>query len=106
MDRRGGPPPSPAAVGRGDPTLGQVHCISGQDIVGVADRNLAALLGGYTASGGPFYMGIGVLVAAILLYFYRRAVQDKKPITFRDVDAPTMPNAEQMALLEEEEVPV
>ena len=74
-------------------------------IVGVTDRNLAALLGGYTASGGPFYIGIGVLVAAVLLFFYRRIVQDKKPITFRDKDVSTMPNAEQMRLLQEEEGP-
>jgi hypothetical protein len=31
-------------------------------------------------------------------------VQDKKPITFRDLDVPTMPNAEQMELLKEETV--
>ena len=62
----------------------------------------AALLGGYTAAAGPFYLGIGVLIAAVLLYFYRRAVQDKAKITFRDRDVPTMPNEEQMALLREE----
>ena len=46
-----------------------------------------------------------MLVAAVLLYFYRRAVQDKAKITFRDRDVPIVPNAEQMALLHEEEVP-
>ena len=51
-------------------------------------------------------MGIGVLVVAVLLFFYRRLVQDKKPITFRDRDAPTMPNEEQMRLLQEEVAPV
>jgi membrane protein implicated in regulation of membrane protease activity len=71
-------------------------------IVGVTQRNLAALLGGYTASGGPFYLGIGVLLLSVLLFFYRRVVQDKKPITLRDRDVPTMPNAAQMALLQEE----
>ena len=35
----------------------------------------------------------------MLLYFYRRAVQDKAKITFRDRDVPAMPNEEQMKLL-------
>jgi hypothetical protein len=42
-----------------------------------------------------------VLVASVLLYFYRRIVQDKAKITFRD-EVPTMPSAEQMALLRQE----
>ena len=74
-------------------------------IWGVTQQKLAALLGGYTASGGPFYIGIGVLVASVLLFFYRRAVQDKAKITFRDADVPTMPNEAQMALLREEVKP-
>lgn len=73
-------------------------------IFGVTQQKLAALLGGYKFGGYPFYLGIGVLVLSVLLYFYRRAVQDRKRITFRDADAPTMPNAEQMALLEAEGV--
>ena len=68
----------------------------------LADQGLASLLGGYTHSGGPFYLGIGVLVLSVLLFFYRRAVQDKQPLTLRDRDVPTMPTKEQMALLEEE----
>jgi amino acid transporter len=75
-------------------------------VFGLVDKNLAALLGGYTASGGPFYIGIGVLVMSVLLFFYRRAVQDRKPITFRDKDVPTMPSPEEMALLHAEEVVV
>jgi amino acid transporter len=71
-------------------------------IYGVTQSDLAALFGGYTFSGWPLYLGLGVLVAAVLLYFYRRTVQDKAPITFRDKDVPTMPNAEQMRLLQEE----
>ena len=46
-----------------------------------------------------------MLVASVLLYFYRRVVQDKAKITFRDRDVPTMPNQEQMKLLQEESVP-
>ncbi|HYT26998.1 MAG TPA: amino acid permease, partial [Actinomycetota bacterium] len=72
-------------------------------IFGVTQQKLAALLGGYKFGGYPFYLGVGVLVLSVLLYFYRRAVQDRMPITFRDKDAPTMPNAEQMALLQAEE---
>ncbi len=71
-------------------------------IFGISQQKLAALLGGYTFSGYPLYLGIGVLVLSVLLFFYRRVVQDRKPITFRDLDAPTLPNAEQLALLQAE----
>lgn len=71
-------------------------------LFGVFMPKLAATLGGYKFGGYPTYLGIGVLVLAVLLYFYRRAVQDRKPITFRDADAPTMPTAEQLALLQAE----
>jgi amino acid transporter len=47
------------------------------------------------------FIGVGVLVASVLLYFYRRIVQDKAKVTFRD-EVPTMPSAEQMALLRQE----
>ena len=47
-------------------------------------------------------LGVGVLVIAVLLYFYRRIVQDKSRITFRE-EVPTEPSPEQMALLREEE---
>jgi amino acid transporter len=48
------------------------------------------------------FIGVGVLVGSVLLYFYRRIVQDKQKVTFRE-QVPTMPNAEQMALLRQEE---
>jgi len=73
-------------------------------LYGVWDQDLAAYLGFYEFTGLPLYLGLGVLVASVLLYFYRRAVQDKAKITFRDRDVPTMPNEEQMALLREESV--
>jgi len=47
-------------------------------------------------------LGIAVLVVAVLLYFYRRLVQDKSRIVFRE-QVPTEPSPEQMALLREEE---
>ena len=69
-------------------------------VYGMVDRGLAALLGGYTASGWPFFLGVGVLVLSVVLYFYRRGVQDGMPITLRDRDVPSLPSAEEMKLLE------
>jgi amino acid transporter len=71
-------------------------------IWGVTQTELAALLGGYTAAAGPFYLGVGVLVLSVLLFFYRRIVEDRQPITFRDEGVPSMPDERQMALLREE----
>ena len=47
------------------------------------------------------FIGVGVLVASVVLFFYRRIVQDKQKVTFRE-QVPDMPSAEQMALLREE----
>jgi amino acid transporter len=51
------------------------------------------------------FIGVGVLIASVLLFFYRRIVQDKEKVTFRE-QVPEMPSAEQMALLREEETVV
>jgi amino acid transporter len=51
------------------------------------------------------FIGVGVLVGSVLLYFYRRIVQDKSKVTFRE-EVPQMPSAELMALLREEEAVV
>ena len=72
---------------------------------GVLDQDLAAYIGYYEFTGLPLFLGLGVLVAAVLLYFYRRVVEDKAKIRFRDRDVPTMPNEEQMRLLQEESLP-
>ena len=48
------------------------------------------------------WIGVAVLVGSVLLYFYRRIVQDKQKVTFRE-EVPTEPSPEQMALLREEE---
>ncbi len=70
--------------------------------------NLAFLVYGVTnpaltgyGTTTDLYIGFGVLVGSLLLFVFRRVVQDKKPITFRD-PTPTMPSPEQMALLQEE----
>ncbi|MGI8617082.1 MAG: APC family permease [Actinomycetota bacterium] len=74
-------------------------------LFGVTQSDVAAFVGFYEFAGAPLWIGLGVLVASVLLFFYRRAVQDKKPITFRDPDVPTMPNEDQMRLLREEVMP-
>jgi hypothetical protein len=51
------------------------------------------------------FIGVGVLVASVLLFFYRRIVQDKQKVTFRE-EVPAEPSPEQMALLREEAAPV
>jgi amino acid transporter len=47
------------------------------------------------------WIGVGVLVGSVLLFFFRRLVQDKSRITFRE-QVPDMPSAEQLRLLTEE----
>ena len=49
------------------------------------------------------YIGVGVLIGSVLLFFFRRVVQDRARITFRE-EVPDMPTAEQMALLQAETV--
>ncbi len=70
-------------------------------IWGITQQELAALLGGYTFSDAPFLIGVGILVLSVLLFFYRRGVEDKQPITFRDQNVPSMPDEHQRALLQE-----
>src|SRR6266851_1429973 len=65
---------------------------------GVANPSLT----GYGNSTDMF-IGVGVLVGSVLLFFYQRVVQDKSRITFRE-EVPDMPSAAQMALLQQEAV--
>jgi amino acid transporter len=74
-------------------------------VFGVSQSKLAAFVGYYEFAGAPLWIGLGVLVGSVLLFFYRRAVQDRAKITFRDADVPDMPNATQMELLREETMP-
>jgi amino acid transporter len=47
------------------------------------------------------WIGVGVLIGSVLLFLYRRIVQDKAKVTFRE-EIPTEPSPEQLALLREE----
>ena len=48
------------------------------------------------------FIGVGVLAGSVVLFLYRRIVQDKEKVTFRE-EVPTEPSPEQLALLREEE---
>ena len=67
-------------------------------IFGILDPTLT----GY-GTWTDMFIGVGVLAASVLLFFYRRIVQDKQKVTFRE-QVPEMPSAEQMALLRQEAV--
>ena len=58
---------------------------------------LAPHLNGY-GSWTDFAIGIGILVGSLLLFIYRRVVQDGESVQFRDQVSP-MPDAEEMAML-------
>jgi amino acid transporter len=47
------------------------------------------------------WIGVGVLVGSVLLFFFRRVVQDRSKVTFRE-QVPEQPTPEQMALLSQE----
>jgi amino acid transporter len=47
-------------------------------------------------------IGVAVLIGSVVLYAYRRIVQDKSRITFRE-EVPQMPTPQQMVLLNQEE---
>jgi amino acid transporter len=74
-------------------------------IFGVTQSDLAAFVGFYEFAGAPLWIGLGVLVASVLLFFYRRIVQDRKPLTFRDENVPLTPSEDEMRLLREEVMP-
>ena len=63
---------------------------------GIANPSLA----GY-GNRTDMFIGVGVLIGSVLLFFFRRLVQDRARITFRE-QVPDMPSAEQMVLLGEE----
>ena len=59
----------------------------------------APKLNGY-GTWTDFAIGVGILVASILLFFYRRIVEDKEPIHWKE-PSPTMPEgADRDALIQ------
>ncbi len=56
---------------------------------------LAPKLNGY-GTWTDFWIGIGVLFASILLFIFRRVVQDKEKVHWRE-DPPTMPEGSEVA---------
>jgi amino acid transporter len=51
------------------------------------------------------WIGVGVLIGSVVLFFYRRLVQDHSKVTLREA-VPTEPSPEQMALLRQEQTVV
>jgi amino acid transporter len=91
--------PRPIKVGRIWLAIAAVLAVYNAVLIGFGITNPA--LTGY-GTFTDMWIGVGVLVGSVLLFFYRRLVQDRTPLTFRE-EVPTMPSAEQMALLREEE---
>lgn len=90
--------PRPIRAGRIWLAIAAILAVYNAVLIGFGVTNPA--LTGY-GTFTDMWIGVGVLVGSVLLFFYRRLVQDKKPLTFRD-EVPPMPSAEQMALLREE----
>jgi amino acid transporter len=63
---------------------------------GLANPGLA-----YGVTSKDTWIGLGILVGSVLLFVFRRVVQDHKPITLRE-EVPKMPNPQQLAYLEQE----
>jgi amino acid transporter len=90
--------PRPIKVGSIWLGIAAVLAVFNAVLVGVGIAN--PTLTGY-GSWTDMFIGVGVLVGSVLLFFYRRIVQDKERVTFRE-EVPTEPSAEQMALLRQE----
>src|SRR5215813_3717127 len=92
--------PRPIKVGPIWIGIAAVLCVFNAVLVGFGIAN--PTLTGYGTTTDMF-IGVGVLVGSVLLFFYRRIIQDKQRVTFRE-EVPSEPSAEQMALLREEAV--
>jgi amino acid transporter len=96
--------PRPIKVGPAWVGIAAVLAVFNAVLIGFAVTN-PSLTGNVSTTLTPtrtLLLGIGVLVVAVLLYFYRRLVQDKSRVVFRE-QVPAQPSPEQMALLREEE---
>lgn len=93
--------PRPIKVGGAWPYLAGVLAVVNAAFLfyGIFNPGLA-----YGVTSKDTWIGIGVLVASVVLFLFRRIVQDRKPVTFRDTVS-AMPTPAQMALLQEELVP-
>jgi len=90
--------PRPIKVGPIWVGIAAVLCVFNAILVGVGITN--PTLTGY-GTWADMWIGVGVLVGSVVLFFIRRIVQDKQRVSFRE-EVPTEPSAEQMALLREE----
>jgi amino acid transporter len=90
--------PRPIKVGRVWLWIAAVLVVYNVVLIGFGVTNPA--LTGY-GTFADMWIGVGVLVGSVVLFFYRRIVQDKAKVTFRE-QVPTEPTPEQMALLREE----
>jgi len=90
----------PRPIKIGAPMVGVVWVLLVVNIVFLIYGITNPTLTGY-GTVTDLFIGIGVLVLSVVLYIFRRTVQDKKPVTFRDPVSP-MPTPEQMLLLQEE----
>jgi amino acid transporter len=90
--------PRPIKVGRIWLGIAAVLVVYNVILIGFGVTN-PALTGEGTFA--DMWIGVGVLVGSVVLFFYRRIVQDKAKVTFRE-EVPTEPSPEQMALLREE----
>jgi amino acid transporter len=90
--------PRPIRVGPIWVGIAVVLCLFNAVLVGfgIAKPELTGY-GTYTDMG----IGVAVLVGSVVLFLFRRIVQDKQPVRFRE-EVPTEPSAEQMALLTQE----
>src|SRR5216683_2092039 len=94
--------PRPIKVGPIWVGIAAVLCVFDAVLVGfgIAKPSLT----GY-GTYADMFIGVGVLVGSVVLFFYRRIVQDKQRVTFRE-EVPSEPSPEQMALLRDEAVVV
>ncbi len=63
----------------------------------LAVGSTSPVLNGY-GSWTDFWIGVGILIASVLLFFYRRLVQDKESIHWSE-EVPTMPEGEDLEAL-------
>jgi amino acid transporter len=87
--------PRPIKVGSGWLPIAAFLCVL--NAVFLIVGALAPKLNGY-GTWTDFWIGVGVLVGSLLLFVYRRVVQDGESVHMRE-DTPTLPDAAESALL-------